>query len=124
MGPRDRFSEIKATLERNPDVIAVSSSNSLPTRVSSTNGVSEWTGSEEGDELKIYFTGIGYDFLDIYEIPVVMGRGFNRDYPADDSLNAMVINETEFKALGWEDLDGKFIEDQPIVGVVKDFNMP
>jgi putative ABC transport system permease protein len=107
----------------NPNVLTVSYSNSLPTRVGSSTTAEDWTGSPEDAEMTIYFNNIGYEFLDVYNIPIALGRGFSPEFVADDSLQAVIINETAYRAFGWEDLDNKFVKERPVVGVVKDFYM-
>lgn len=72
---------------------------------------------------------IDFDFLDQYEMEVVAGRGFQEALQSDIG-NAMILNETAARALGYAD-PGEVIG-QPfeqwnrwkgtVVGVVKDFH--
>jgi ABC-type antimicrobial peptide transport system, permease component len=76
--------------------------------------------------LDLYF--VDFDYLDLYEIEVVAGRGFSRDF-ATDSTQAMVMNEAAVKMFGYdnpEDAIGKRFKqwgrEGQIIGVVKDFH--
>ena len=61
-------------------------------------------------------------------LELVAGRNFSQDINSD-SLNAVIVNETFVKTLGWEDAVGRklpeneYNDDTPIIiGVVKDFH--
>jgi len=81
-----------------------------------------------GDENYYYFPAfmVRYEFLETFNIPVVSGRGFSRAFPSD-TLNAIMINETMVKTLGWtnESAIGKRIRsdgDERVIGVFSDFH--
>lgn len=42
---------------------------------------------------------VDFDFLEHYQIEVVAGRGFSRDFPTD-STQAMIINEAAAASYG------------------------
>lgn len=71
------------------------------------------------------FTYIDSDFLDVYGIPVKKGRNFSAEFPTDKN-EAIVLNETAAKELGWDDPVGKKAvaagREWTVVGVIKDFN--
>ena len=70
---------------------------------------------------------VDWDFVEVFGIKVIEGRAFSRDFPSD-TINAVMINETMAKDLGWsnEDAIGKKITsqdgDESVIGVYKDFN--
>ena len=70
---------------------------------------------------------VDWDFIETFGIEVVEGRAFSRDFPSD-TVNALMINETMAKDLGWtnEEAIGKRITsndgDESVIGVYKDFN--
>ncbi|MBV6647053.1 MAG: ABC transporter permease [Cyclobacteriaceae bacterium] len=72
---------------------------------------------------------VDYNYLDIYEIKLLQGRTFSRDYATDDGL-AYIINESFAKELGLDDPIGQtaghgwYPDDSlgSIIGVVEDFN--
>lgn len=76
--------------------------------------------------LATFFT-VGMDFIDIQDIEIVSGRGFDSNLSTDSS--AIIVNEAFVRAYGGEDPVGKNVKlwspqntDTPIIGVVKDFN--
>jgi putative ABC transport system permease protein len=70
---------------------------------------------------------VDWDFIETFGIEVVEGRAFSRDFPSD-TINAIMINETMAKDLGWtnEEAIGKKISsqdgDESVIGIYKDFN--
>jgi putative ABC transport system permease protein len=70
---------------------------------------------------------VDWDFIETFGIEVLQGRAFSRDFPSD-TINAIMINETMAKDLGWtnEEAIGKKISsqdgDESVIGIYKDFN--
>jgi putative ABC transport system permease protein len=74
---------------------------------------------------------IDEDFIPTLQIKMAGGRNFSRNVPSDVK-DAILVNETLVKELGWKDAVGKRVRtgvdeqgkviSQTIVGVVKDFN--
>jgi putative ABC transport system permease protein len=72
---------------------------------------------------------VDYDYLKVYGIKVIEGRGFSRDFPTDNG-KAFIINESFAKELrlketvGTQVGHGYYHNDSlgTIIGVVKDFN--
>jgi len=70
---------------------------------------------------------VKHDFLEAFDIEVVEGRGFSKEI-LSDTVNAIMINETMVKNLGWtnEEAIGKRIRadgDERVIGVFKDFHI-
>src|SRR5262249_50756019 len=67
---------------------------------------------------------VGPDFLKTMKIDLVAGRDFSPEYLTDS--NAVILNETAVKLIGYKDPIGKSVKmyDFPlhIIGVVKDFH--
>ena len=131
--PRDRnlrkqIDAFKAELKGSPDILNVSASSSLPNHVGSST-FAKWPGKPEDVDIPIYVCGGDYDFVDVFDLKLALGRNFSRGYPSDAN-GAFLINETAVKALGWDTPLGKEFshwgnEKTPgqIVGVLKDFHM-
>ncbi len=69
---------------------------------------------------------VRYDFIETFDIEVVEGRAFSRDFSSDTS-EAVMINESMVKHLGWtnEEAIGKAIRsdgNERVIGVFRDFN--
>ncbi len=70
---------------------------------------------------------VRHDFVEAFDIDVVAGRSFSRDI-ATDTANAIMINETMAKNMGWslEEAIGKSVVhdgDERVIGVFKDFHI-
>jgi len=69
---------------------------------------------------------VDWDFVETFDIKVVEGRSFSRDFPSD-TINAVMINQTMARDLGWSNQEaiGKRIVSQDgeerVIGVYKDF---
>jgi putative ABC transport system permease protein len=69
---------------------------------------------------------VRYDFVETFDIEVVEGRAFSRDFPSDTS-EALMINESMARHLGWTNSEaiGKAIRsdgNERVIGVFSDFN--
>jgi len=69
---------------------------------------------------------VRYDFIETFNIPVLEGRSFSRDFPSDTS-EAIMINESMAQHLGWsnEEAIGKAMRmdgNERVIGVFSDFN--
>jgi putative ABC transport system permease protein len=70
---------------------------------------------------------IDENYFSTLQIPVIKGRPFSADHPAD-SVNSVIINETFAELAGWQDPIGQSIESpkdhkpMTVVGVVRDFH--
>ena len=67
------------------------------------------------------------NFSEVFGMHMVKGRFFSKDYSTD--IDAIVINETAWKKLGWKSLEGKgvglFTKDnrKEVIGVINDINV-
>ena len=123
---RENLSAIKNELVRHPNVISASSSQHLPNRTNSWTGASR-PGKPADKYMSICENIVDYDFLNIYNIEIVQGRNFSRDF-SSDANGAYLINEVAQKTLGWESPIGKEFsaggnKQGKIVGVMKDFHL-
>lgn len=113
---------IKTELLSHPNISKVSISTQLPMNLTSQGPVSDWEGNLENDELWIYRAYVDYDFIDLFEMELIEGRGFSREF-ATDSTDAYVLNESAIKRMGWQTAVGKKFNDGIVIGVVKDFHL-
>ena len=56
--------------------------------------------------MTIFRIGAGDNFTNFYNLKIVSGRGFSRDYSAD-SAESYIINQTAARMIGWDDPVGK-----------------
>lgn len=117
---------LKSELRTNPDVMAVTATDTLPNNIQSQTGP-RWPGMpEDFGYFDIYISYVDDEYLDVYGIDLVQGRNFSQEFPSD-AQSAFIFNETLAKALNWEQPLGREFqswdgETGRIVGVIKDFN--
>jgi putative ABC transport system permease protein len=87
---------------------------------------------ESGDGMRkalINYLHTGHNYLELLNIPLVDGRAFDRDKPAD-LMGSYLINEAAAKQFGWTDPIGMKINgpleadgrEGQVIGVVRDFH--
>ena len=126
----------KQALLTNSNIKAATGSILLPSRIGMYNNVT-WEGAAENESIALMQNKVDYDFLDTYEIEIVKGRNFSREYPSDvvnydreNIAGALILNEEAVRRFGWDDPIGKTViqvfGDQRyymnVVGVIKDFH--
>ncbi len=125
-GVSQKFEAFKNELKKDAGILEASYSSGIPGR---TGAVLTTFVEGQPDSVSFNFDYIfcDYDFLKTYEIDLIQGRDFSRDF-GDDKEGAFLINETAMTKLGWgEETLGKKIghspqAKRPIVGIVKDFH--
>ena len=118
----------KQSLSSIPGVMASTFSSSVPGG-GNTSGYSEMqnkAGEIQKTNLDIYF--VDFDYINQYQLKLVAGRQFSKSFPTD-SAQAMVINESAAKSLGYintEEAVGRNFDQWgrkgKIIGVLKDFH--
>ena len=72
----------------------------------------------------ISWISVDYDFLETFQIKLLEGRNFSRNFPSDLE-GAYILNESAVKEFGWESPIGKefkIINKGVVIGVVEDFH--
>lgn len=113
---------IKAQLLSNPKIHKVSISTQLPMDLTSQGPVDTWEGNAHKEQLYIYRSYVDYEFIDLFEIELVEGRGFSKEFPTDFE-EGYILNESALKKLGWTTAVGKKFNGGKVIGVVKDFHL-
>jgi putative ABC transport system permease protein len=84
-----------------------------------------WDGAKPDEKVFVRFSYISYDFVPTYELTMLSGRNFSRDYPAD--RDKCLINETAARVFGWKKPVGKMMKlsnkDYEVIGVIKDYTV-
>jgi putative ABC transport system permease protein len=114
------YRAVEDAFSRIPQVIKAGASSDIPGNGFTMNGY-----FPEGmkEPIMINVQDIDANYLDVMQIPVVQGRGFDALSNTDSS--AFLINESLAKKLGWDSPVGKTIyRDGPhkVIGVVGDFH--
>lgn len=117
---REKIEILKSEFRNIPGVMSTGASTGMPGYGLTTNGYFP-EGYEE--PLMIHALDVDYDFLEVMKIPVVAGRSFSKEFTTD--AEAILINETLAKKLGWSDPIGKKIMrdgEHKVIGVISDFH--
>lgn len=114
----------KMELLKNPDIMGVSASLDLPTTIRRSLSI-EWIEQGRKRDSEMNFTFVDYDYFDVYDIKIEKGRTFSAEFPTDQK-QAVVLNGTAAKDLGWDDPIGRKLlvqgREWTIIGVVDDFH--
>lgn len=113
---------IRDELLAHPKIHKVSFSPQLPMSLTSQGPVEVWEGNTTKDQLYIFRSFVDYNFIDLFEMELLEGRAFSKEF-ASDSTEAYILNESAVKKLGWETAVGKTFHDGRVRGVVKDFHL-
>ncbi len=123
---RHNVESLKSVLLQNSSILGITASNGTPASGYSYTSNCMPEGGNKDDEFYIQVLSVDYDFIKTYELELIDGRSFARDF-STDGQSAYLINETAVKKIGWVDPLGKRIsqgqeEPRTIIGVIKDFH--
>ncbi len=126
---RKNIESIKSQLFENPNILNVASSRLVPSDML----LNSWGGQVVGEDepvplsFRLAVDEVDYDFIKTYDIQLISGRNFSREFGTDDTA-AFIINEAAVKQLGWtpfEAINKKMIygnREGKVIGVVNNFN--
>jgi putative ABC transport system permease protein len=85
----------------------------------------DWEEKNPDVDIMLYPVEVDYDYLKTFQMEMVQGRFFSREFTTDGK-EAVVINETAARVMGFKDPVGKRLSNQDregtIIGVIKDFH--
>ncbi len=91
------------------------------------NGGIRRAGEDTAKGKNYQIVGVDYDFVNVFNLRIIQGRNFSKDFP--DDKNALVLNETAVKTMGFnsnEEAIGELVdywgELYPIIGVLADYH--
>ena len=126
---RDRVQTFVQEIGKLPGVAKTSNSTMYPGTINNNNGY-QIKGRDKSKTYLLITNWTDYDFTETYEIPIVEGRYFSRDFISDSS--ACIINERAVRDFGLEDpLSTVFLrpdesgtgEETRVIGVLKDYHL-
>jgi len=120
----EKYDAIRTRFLQNPDVLHVTASMALPTNIQSSPGTPEWEGKNPEEQMEIKADFVDYDYFETFNIPLVEGRSFSREY-ATDPETAFIVNEEAVRRMGLQKPAvgkrfGFWNIDGQIIGVMKD----
>jgi putative ABC transport system permease protein len=129
---RSKAESFKNEMLQNPAILSATNSTGVPGQINWIQVVRVEREDEMAD-MALILAQVDYDFIRTMGMEIVLGRDFDKNM-GTDKTEAVLINETGVKTLGWEDdpigkkmrygfdLDtnqGRLLK---VVGVVKDFH--
>ena len=91
------------------------------------NGGIMRAGEDAGKVNNYQIVGVDYAFVDVFDLNILYGRNFSKEFPADEK--ALILNETATKWMGFsssEEAVGQEVdywgEIYPIVGILEDYH--
>jgi putative ABC transport system permease protein len=129
---RKKIETFKKELLNNPDIVSATNSTGVPGDINWIQ-VMRVEKEDKMTDHAIILNQADYDFVQTMGLEIVQGRDFDRNM-GTDALEAVIINETGVKELGWTDnpigkkihygfeLDGSGGRMLKVTGVVKDFH--
>lgn len=119
---------IKSEFMNLPEVVSVAGSRTVPGSHFPAAGTDIETFEGKMENYSPFLYEVDFDFIPHYEIEVVAGRAYSREF-LTDSVSSLMVNEAAARSFGYanpSDIIGKRFQqwgrEGTIVGVVKDFN--
>ncbi|UZR94921.1 ABC transporter permease [Chondrinema litorale] len=124
----NNFESFKNELLSEASISQVTSSSNVPgDEIFWTRGIKRLHGGPESYTTS-YVVGMDYDYVDAYEIKVLAGRNFSRDFTSDREA-AVIINKSASKVLEFESPEAAINEEvvfagdtMKVVGVLDDYH--
>jgi putative ABC transport system permease protein len=129
---RSKAETFKNELLQNPDIISATNSTGVPGEIDWIQ-VMRVEREDKMADMALILAQTDFDFIKTMGMEIVQGRDFDRNM-GTDKTEAVIINETGVKTLGWEDdpigkkiqygfdLEGDSGRIMKVIGVVKDFH--
>jgi len=121
----ERYETAKNEFLQIPGVIKVSASSAYPTGGRSNSTSWQWEGKDPEVKSIITFMSVDSDFLKTFEIPLVKGRFFRKEYDHSGNPGEILINEKLLGIIGKEDSIGARMSysgrHYTVIGVIKDY---
>ena len=121
----EKHKVIKSELLKNPNVLGVTMSGDLVDSVLLLNQLPVENNEGSMVRLPLIFFGVNDDdYLHVMGMKLLEGRDFSKEISTDVN-EAVIVNETLVRSMGWDEPLGKRIEFgniYKVIGVVKDFH--
>ena len=123
-----KFQSFKESLLGSPDISKICHVTEVPGRqIYWDAGAIQKAGEDLSKGKNYQIMGIDYDFADLFDIKVIEGRNFSKEFPSDNE--ALILNETAVKWMEFENAKsavGQRVDYWgdifTIVGVFKDYH--
>jgi putative ABC transport system permease protein len=125
-----QYETLKQELKKHTAIKEVSATYSVPGRSGWQGQIVFPEGRPKDQGISVEYMAVDHDFVRTFDLKVIAGRDLSADFTSDEK-NALLINETAVKQLGWETPEkavGRKIESPSgypegiVVGVIKDYH--
>ncbi|MBN1792045.1 MAG: ABC transporter permease [Bacteroidales bacterium] len=124
----EKLSAFREELLKYPVIKSISASTTIPgSKVFWNAGGIRLASDDESKSNQYRIIGIDYDFIDAYNLSVVQGRKFSREFGSDEET--VLFNEEAIKLMGFETAESAIGEviyfwgaNYRIIGVLKNFH--
>ncbi len=124
----DKLTAFKAELLKHPVIKSVTASTSIPgTKVQWNAGGIRRVSDDDTKSNQYRVIGVDYDFADAYDLSLIAGRSFSKDYGSDEA--SVMFNEEAIKLMGFESPESAIGEEiffwghnYKIIGVLRNFH--
>jgi putative ABC transport system permease protein len=121
------YTVLRDELKQEPGILGASVSYRIPGKEMGNNVVRiGWDDDAAWSDMR--FLAVDEDFVSLYDIDVIEGRSFSREFPADEN-ESFLLNESGMRRLGWTNPKvavGQKLRWQNrkgyVVGIVNDFH--
>lgn len=122
---RQQFHAFKTELLSLPGIQHVTATSSRLSNINESSDMVNWDGKKPGASVLFHVMPVEHDFIKTFSMEIMEGRDFSPEIISD--TGAMLINEEAVRQMGITDPLNKTITfgsrvNNPIIGVVKDFN--
>lgn len=118
------FETLRRRLMEHEEITDASVSDYIPFILPGGNDL-HWEGADPEEKVFVRFSNVDYNFVPTFNLKMVSGRNFSKDYPAD--RESCLINETTARIFGWNDPLGRRInlnnKDYEVIGVINDYTV-
>ncbi len=113
-------------LLKNSNILNAAFASELPADIARETDALSWEGQKPGDNVLMKLLNVNYSFKETFNLNIVQGRFFSREYSTDGS-SAFVVNEAAVRAMGMDSPVGKKFTfwgtEGVIIGVAGDFHV-
>jgi ABC-type antimicrobial peptide transport system permease subunit len=123
---RRQYDVFKSELLHDPNIIGVTTSSDIPTYTVHSTSAFSWEGKDPETNFLIHQFSVDYDYIKTFNMNIIAGRDFSKEFPVDASTQSFIVNATAVKAMALKNPVGSkftlYRNNGQIVGVVEDFH--
>jgi len=122
------FEAVKNALLMNSNVLGVTAAFQPPLisiKKSANSSFFGWEGKDLQDKTRMNYLDVEYDFIDVFNIKILQGRNFSKEF-STDKKEGFIVNEEAAKLMATESPVGKsynlFQDEGKVIGLVENFH--